>query len=137
MHLPHPRRNSCAATVGLTPEQTEVQKVCRDFAQREMLPYMQEWDEKEIFPVETLRKLAQLGFGAIYTREEFGGSGLTREDTSIIFEALSAGCTSTTAYLSIHNMVAWMLDKFGTKEQRQQFIQPLASMEVSARGWGT
>ncbi|KAG8141527.1 putative Isobutyryl-CoA dehydrogenaseserine-threonine protein, partial [Naja naja] len=90
--------------MGLTEEQQEFQKVAFDFAAKEMAPHMAEWDEKEIFPVETLRKAAHLGFGGIYVKPEVGGSGLSRLDTSIIFEALSTGCVSTTAYISIHNM---------------------------------
>uniref|UniRef100_A0A3Q2CB17 Isobutyryl-CoA dehydrogenase, mitochondrial n=1 Tax=Cyprinodon variegatus TaxID=28743 RepID=A0A3Q2CB17_CYPVA len=87
---------------GLTDEQKEFQKVAFDFAANEMAPHMAEWDQKEIFPVETMRRAAQLGFGGIYVRPEVGGSGLSRLDTSIIFEALSTGCVSTTAYISIH-----------------------------------
>uniref|UniRef100_A0A3Q2NX26 Isobutyryl-CoA dehydrogenase, mitochondrial n=1 Tax=Fundulus heteroclitus TaxID=8078 RepID=A0A3Q2NX26_FUNHE len=87
---------------GLSEEQKEFQKVAFDFAANEMAPHMAEWDQKEIFPVETMRKAAQLGFGGIYVQPEVGGSGLSRLDTSIIFEALSTGCVSTTAYISIH-----------------------------------
>jgi len=89
-------------TDGLTEEQHHIYQVAKDFAQQEMAPNMQEWDEKEQFPVEALRKLASLGFGGIYVREESGGSGLKRIDASVIFEALAGGCVSTTAYLSIH-----------------------------------
>ncbi|XP_061448820.1 isobutyryl-CoA dehydrogenase, mitochondrial isoform X2 [Rhineura floridana] len=97
-----------------------------------MAPHMVEWDEKEIFPMETLRKAAQLGFGGIYVRPDVGGSGLSRLDTSIIFEALSTGCVSTTAYISIHNMCAWMIDTFGKEEQRRKFCPSLCSMEKLA-----
>ncbi|XP_053223354.1 isobutyryl-CoA dehydrogenase, mitochondrial [Podarcis raffonei] len=116
-------------TVGLTEEQKEFQKVAFDFAAKEMAPHMAEWDEKEIFPVETVRKAAQLGFGGIYVQPDVGGSGLSRLDTSIIFEALSTGCVSTTAYISIHNMCNWMIDTFGTEEQRHKFCPSLCSME--------
>merc|ERR1719394_2266197 len=68
---------------------------------------MTKWDQEAIFPVETLRKAAELGFGAVYTSEDYGGTGLSRLDASIIFEALSTGCVSTAAYLTIHNMVTW------------------------------
>ncbi|XP_070621244.1 isobutyryl-CoA dehydrogenase, mitochondrial [Erythrolamprus reginae] len=118
--------------VGLTEEQQEFQKVAFDFAAKEMAPHMAEWDEKEIFPVETLRKAAQLGFGGIYVKPDVGGSGLSRLDTSIIFEALSTGCVSTTAYISIHNMCAWMIDVFGDEEQRRRFCPSLCSMEKLA-----
>jgi alkylation response protein AidB-like acyl-CoA dehydrogenase len=80
------------AEVGLTEEQRSIYAVASDFAQREMLPHMAEWDAKELFPVATLRQLAGLGFAAMYASEDFGGSGLSRLDASIIFEALAAGC---------------------------------------------
>ncbi|XP_040901491.1 isobutyryl-CoA dehydrogenase, mitochondrial [Toxotes jaculatrix] len=117
---------------GLTDEQKEFQKVAFDFAANEMAPHMAEWDQKEIFPVETMRKAAQLGFGGIYVQPDVGGSGLSRLDTSVIFEALSTGCTSTTAYISIHNMCAWMIDTFGNNEQREKFCPDLCSMEKFA-----
>ncbi|XP_071351881.1 isobutyryl-CoA dehydrogenase, mitochondrial [Trachinotus anak] len=117
---------------GLTDEQKEFQKVAFDFAANEMAPHMAEWDQKEIFPVETMRKAAQLGFGGIYVQPDVGGSGLSRLDTSVIFEALSTGCVSTTAYISIHNMCAWMIDTFGNNEQREKFCPDLCSMEKFA-----
>ncbi|XP_023258069.1 isobutyryl-CoA dehydrogenase, mitochondrial [Seriola lalandi dorsalis] len=117
---------------GLTDEQKEFQKVAFDFAANEMAPHMAEWDQKEIFPVETMRKAAQLGFGGIYVQPDFGGSGLSRLDTSVIFEALSTGCVSTTAYISIHNMCGWMIDTFGNNEQREKFCPDLCSMEKFA-----
>uniref|UniRef100_A0A669E7W4 short-chain 2-methylacyl-CoA dehydrogenase n=1 Tax=Oreochromis niloticus TaxID=8128 RepID=A0A669E7W4_ORENI len=120
------------ASHGLTDEQKEFQKVAFDFAANEMAPHMAEWDQKEIFPVETMRKAAQLGFGGIYVQPDVGGSGLSRLDTSIIFEALSTGCVSTTAYISIHNMCAWMIDSYGNKEQREKFCPDLCSMEKFA-----
>uniref|UniRef100_A0A672ZGR9 Isobutyryl-CoA dehydrogenase, mitochondrial n=1 Tax=Sphaeramia orbicularis TaxID=375764 RepID=A0A672ZGR9_9TELE len=117
---------------GLTDEQKEFQKVAFDFAANEMAPHMAEWDQKEIFPVETMRKAAELGFGGIYVQPDVGGSGLSRLDTSIIFEALSTGCVSTTAYISIHNMCAWMIDTFGNTEQREKFCPDLCTMEKFA-----
>ncbi|XP_059813118.1 isobutyryl-CoA dehydrogenase, mitochondrial isoform X3 [Hypanus sabinus] len=119
-------------SVGLSDEQKEFQKVAFGFASSEMVPHMIEWDQKEIFPVETMRKAAELGFGGIYVRPDVGGSGLSRVDTSIIFEALSTGCASTTAYMSIHNMCGWMIDKFGNEEQRHKHCPPLCRMESFA-----
>ncbi|XP_072557227.1 isobutyryl-CoA dehydrogenase, mitochondrial isoform X1 [Paramormyrops kingsleyae] len=119
-------------SIGLTDEQKEFQKVAFDFAAKEMAPHMAEWDDKEVFPVETMRKAAQLGFGGIYVQPDVGGSGLSRLDTSIIFEALSTGCTSTTAYMSIHNMCAWMIDTFGSPEQRKMYCPDLCSMQKFA-----
>lgn len=130
-----PRRRlvtSLHSSQGLTEEQTAIQQMAANFARNEMLPNMAMWDEKEMFPVDTMRAAAALGFGAIYASEEFGGTGLSRLDASIIFEALSQGCTSTTAYISIHNMCAWMIDEFGNKSQREHWIPRLASMEKFA-----
>ncbi|XP_073441068.1 isobutyryl-CoA dehydrogenase, mitochondrial [Dendrobates tinctorius] len=130
-----PSRGTASAvdpSIGLSEEQKEFQKVAFDFASKEMSPNMALWDEKEIFPVETMRKAAQLGFGGIYTRPDVGGSGLSRLDTSIIFEALSTGCVSTTAYMSIHNMCVWMIDTFGNDDQRHRLCPALCSMEKFA-----
>ncbi|XP_033833453.1 isobutyryl-CoA dehydrogenase, mitochondrial [Periophthalmus magnuspinnatus] len=130
-----PRRgiaSSIDPSHGLTDEQKEFQKVAFDFAANEMAPHMAEWDQKEIFPVETMRKAAQLGFGGIYVQPDVGGSGLSRLDTSVIFEALSTGCVSTTAYISIHNMCAWMIDTFGNNEQREKYCPDLCAMEKFA-----
>ncbi|RUS87563.1 hypothetical protein EGW08_004669 [Elysia chlorotica] len=121
---------SCAdPSNGLGVEQRQIQQMALDFAAKELAPNMIEWDEKEIFPLGTLREAAKLGFGAVYCKEEFGGTGLTRLDASVIFEALATGCCSTTAYISIHNMCAWMIDDFGNKELRAQWIPQLATME--------
>ncbi|KAK7503117.1 hypothetical protein BaRGS_00005743 [Batillaria attramentaria] len=119
-------------SLGLNDEQKQMQQLASDFAQKEMFPHMEKWDREEIFPVDTMRKAAELGFGAIYCKEKYGGTGLSRLDASIIFEALSYGCCSTTAYISIHNMCAWMIDQFGTEEQKQHWIPHLASMDKFA-----
>ena len=95
-----------------------------------MFPHAEKWDGEQIFPKEVLQELANLGFGGIYIGEEYGGTGLSRVDASVIFEALSTACPSTTAYLSIHNMCAWIVDEFGNKEQKEKYIPKLASMEV-------
>ncbi len=87
------------------------------------------WDERETFPVETLRKAAALGFGGISVEDDVGGSALSRLDATIIFEELAQGCTSTAAYISIHNMNAWMIDAFGSQAQRRKFLPKLCSME--------
>ena len=91
-----------SASLGLTAEQKEIQRVAQAFAANEMRPHMAEWDEKEHLPVDVLRRAAAIGFGAIYARDEHGGTGLSRQDATIVFEALAPGCVSTTAYLSIH-----------------------------------
>jgi len=113
----------------LSEEQRAFAAVARTFAREEMMPFAREWDEGEIFPVEALRKAAALGFGAITVREDVGGSALSRLDSTIIFEELAQGCTSTAAYISIHNMAAWMIDAFGGDAQRRRFLPKLAAME--------
>src|SRR5438094_2380244 len=113
----------------LSEEQRAFQAVARSFAREHMMPFAREWDEREIFPVETLRRAAALGFGGIYVKEEVGGSALSRLDATIIFEELAQGCTSTAAYISIHNMNAWMIDAFGSDAQRRKFLPKLCSME--------
>ncbi|KAG0307177.1 Isobutyryl-CoA dehydrogenase, mitochondrial [Dissophora globulifera] len=120
------------ATIGLTDDQKELQSLARAFADKELAPNMQEWDEKQHFPVDVLRKGAELGFGGLYTREDVGGSGLGRLDTSVVFEALATGDVSTTAYLTLHNMCSWMIDEFGNEEQRQRYLPRITSMEKLA-----
>ena len=113
----------------LTEEQRAFQAVARSFAREHMMPFAREWDEREVFPVDTLRKAAALGFGGIYVKDDVGGSALSRLDATIIFEELSQGCTSTAAYISIHNMAAWMIDAFGADDQRRRFLPKLCSMQ--------
>ena len=113
----------------LSDEQRAFQETARQFAVDEWLPHAPGWDAREEFPVEALRKAAALGFAAIYVRDQFGGSGLTRLDAALIFEELATACASTAAYLSIHNMAAWMIDRFGDEAQRARFLPKLMSME--------
>jgi alkylation response protein AidB-like acyl-CoA dehydrogenase len=97
----------------LSEEQRAFQATARDFARAEMMPHAAAWDESAIFPVDTLRRAAALGFGGMKVREELGGAALGHLDATIIFEELAQGCTSTAAYISIHNMAAWMIDAYG------------------------
>jgi alkylation response protein AidB-like acyl-CoA dehydrogenase len=113
----------------LTEDQQAFQATARDFARDEMMPHAKDWDEGSVFPVETLRKAAALGFGGIYVKEDTGGSALSRLDATIIFEELAQGCTSTAAYISIHNMAAWMIDTYGNDAQRKRLLPKLCSME--------
>ncbi|MSP44975.1 MAG: acyl-CoA dehydrogenase [Xanthobacteraceae bacterium] len=113
----------------LTEDQRAFQATARQFAHEAMAPNARAWDENETFPVPELRKAAALGFGGIYVKDDAGGSALSRLDATIIFEELAQGCTSTAAYISIHNMAAWMIDAFGGAAQRQKFLQKLCSME--------
>jgi alkylation response protein AidB-like acyl-CoA dehydrogenase len=112
----------------LSDEQRAFGETARAFAREEWLPQAPGWDERQEFPVEALRRAAALGFAGIYVGDEFGGSGLGRVDATIIFEELAAACVSTAAYLSIHNMASWMIDRFGTREQRVRFLPQLMTM---------
>ena len=113
----------------LTEEQRAFRDTAREFAARALAPHAARWDEERIFPVEALRAAAALGFGGIYVREDVGGAGLSRLDAALIFEELAAACPSTAAYISIHNMAAWMIDRFGGETQRKRFCPRLAAME--------
>ncbi|MCC2662327.1 MAG: acyl-CoA dehydrogenase [Geminicoccaceae bacterium] len=113
----------------LSEEQRAFQEMARSFAETELAPHAAEWDERCVFPVATLRAAAALGFAGIYVREDQGGTGLSRLDAAIVFEELATGCTSTAAYLSIHNMVAWMIDAFGSAAQRARWLPDLMTME--------
>jgi alkylation response protein AidB-like acyl-CoA dehydrogenase len=113
----------------LSEEQRAFQATARTFARDEMMPNARAWDEGEIFPVDALRKAAALGFGGIYVKEDVGGSELSRLDAALIFEELAQGCTSTAAYISIHNMAAWMIDAFGSVEARKKFLPKLCTMD--------
>src|SRR6187200_2775258 len=106
----------------LSEEQRAIQDTAREFAHAEMRPHARDWDENETFPVETLRQAAALGFGGIYVKDDVGGTALTRLDATVIFEELAQGCTSTAAYISIHNMAAWMIDAFGSDVSRWKFL---------------
>lgn len=113
----------------LTDEQRAIFDMAQGFSREELAPRAIEWDQDKYFPIETLRRAAALGMAGIYTREDFGGSGLTRLDAALIFEALASGCPSVAAYVSIHNMVTWMIDRFGDEAQRAKFIPSLCTME--------
>lgn len=111
----------------LNEEQLAFQEAARAFAQGEMAPHAEEWDEKKIFPVETIAAAGQMGFCGMYCPEEAGGLGLSRLDAAIILEELAAGCTSTAAYISIHNMATWMLTTWGTESVLAEWAEPLTS----------
>lgn len=114
----------------LSEDQTLIQDAARRFADDRLKPDAARWDEEKIFPVDVMREAAELGFAGIYTRDDVGGSGMSRVDAALIFEQLSRGCVSTAAFLSIHNMVSWMIDSWGTEDQRQRWIPRLATMEL-------
>ena len=112
----------------LSEDQRAFQDVAREFAAKEMAPHAAAWDEEKVFPEDTLRAAAALGFAGIYVRDDVGGASLTRLDAAIIFEELAAACPSTAAYISIHNMASWMIDRFGDAALRQAFLPKLTGM---------
>ena len=116
----------------LSEDQRAIQDLAADFAAREMAPFSAQWDEDSHFPVDVMRKAAALGFAGIYVREDVGGTGLGRLDAALIFEALSKGDVSTAAFMSIHNMASWMIDRFGSEVLRQRYLPRLTSMELIA-----
>jgi alkylation response protein AidB-like acyl-CoA dehydrogenase len=116
----------------LSEEQLAIRDMARAFAADHFAPNAARWDAEEIFPVEQLRLAAGLGLAGIYVSEDAGGSGLGRAEAAIVFEELAAACPSTAAYLSIHNMVAWMIDGFGDRRIRERFLPRLTSMQAMA-----
>jgi alkylation response protein AidB-like acyl-CoA dehydrogenase len=116
----------------LTDDHIAVRDMARAFADKRIAPNALAWDEAKHFPVDVLREAAALGMAAIYVREEHGGSGMTRLDAALIFEALATGCPTVAAYLSIHNMVAWVVDCFGSPDLQARYLPKLASMEMLA-----
>src|SRR4029078_9113907 len=116
----------------LTDDQLQIQEMARKFTADAITQFAAEWDEKHIFPRDTIREAAELGFGAIYVSEESGGSGLGRLEAALIFEAMAYGCPSTSAFISIHNMVCWMIDRFGSAELKLKYLPAIITMEHSA-----
>lgn len=116
----------------LTEEQNALFNLASSFSEKHLAPFSAEWDEKHIFPKDTLKEAAKLGLAAITAKEEYGGSGLSRLDSALIFEGLSKGCVSTAAWLSIHNMVVGLIDEFGSDVLRARFIPKLSTLTLSA-----
>ena len=116
----------------LSPEQIAFQDAARDFAHQELAPNAARWDLDNHFPVDVIRRAGELGFLSIYTPEEAGGMGLGRLDASLIFEELSAGCTTTAAFMTIHNMATWMVASFGNEEVRERWCPQLVTGEKLA-----
>src|SRR3954465_535321 len=113
----------------LTDDQLQIQEMARKFTADAIAPFAAEWDEKHIFPRDTIREAAELGFGAIYVSEESGGIGLGRLEAALIMEAMAYGCPSTSAFISIHNMAAWMIDRFGSEEVKHKYLPSMIGME--------
>ena len=116
----------------LPEDQIAIREMARSFAAERIAPHALDWDERKHFPLDVLREATALGMGGIYVSEEHGGSGLTRLDAALIFEALSLGCPTVAAFLSIHNMAAWMIDRFGSEGQRARFLPGLCRMDQVA-----
>lgn len=114
---------------GLDEDQRAIREMAAEFAAEHMAPNALDWDERKHLPVETLRAAAALGMGGVFVREDVGGSGLTRLHAALIFEALATGCPTVSAFLSIHNMAAGMIDRHGSDEQRREWLPKLCTME--------
>ena len=116
----------------LTEDQEAVRDMARGFAAEKIAPHALKWDEEKIFPLDTIREAAALGIGGVYIKDDVGGSGLTRFDAALIFEALATGCPTTSAFISIHNMASWMIDSYGSDAQRRKWLPRLCTMELVA-----
>ena len=116
----------------LTDEQREIQDLARRFTADRITPFAAEWDEKHIFPRDTIREAAELGFAAIYVSEESGGIALGRLEAALIMEAMAYGCPSTSAFISIHNMASWMIDRFGDADVKGRYLPDLVTMDRMA-----
>src|SRR5579871_4669237 len=125
-------RTSKPAQFALDEEQAALRDTARAFADEYFAPNAVAWDEAKHFPVAEMRKAAELGMAGIYVAEDFGGSGLSRLDAALIFEALATGCPTVAAYMSIHNMAAWMIDAYGSEGQRRRWLPKLCTMELLA-----
>lgn len=116
----------------LSEEQAAIQDMARKFTADAITPYAAEWDEKHHFPRDVIQQAAELGFGSIYVSEASGGIGLGRLEAALIMEAMSYGCPSTSAFISIHNMASWMIDTFGSDDVKSRYLPDLIPMEKIA-----
>src|SRR5690606_17314380 len=113
----------------LTEDQRAIQEMTQGFAADRVAPNALEWDRERHFPSDVIRETGALGFGGIYVREDVGGSGLGRMDAVLIFEALSTACAGFSSMSSIHSVAAWMIDQFGSREQRERFLPKMTALE--------
>lgn len=118
--------------IGLTDDQIQYLNLARNFADKELFPNAKRWDEESIFPVDVFEKFGSLGFGGISVDSDYGGSNLSRVDNVVIVENLATGCVGTTAMLTIHNMCAGMIDRFGNEQQKRKYLPGLCSMDIKA-----
>ncbi|AXK41742.1 MULTISPECIES: acyl-CoA dehydrogenase family protein [Erythrobacter] len=116
----------------LTEEQLQIQEMAQRFTADNITPFAGEWDETSHFPIDVIKQSAELGFGAIYVSEESGGIGLGRLEAALIMEAMAYGCPATSSFISIHNMAAWMIDRFGGEELKAKYLPDLVTMEKVA-----
>lgn len=116
----------------LTDDQLAIQDMARKFTADAITPFAAAWDEEKHFPLDVIKHSAQLGFGGIYVREASGGIGLGRLEAAIIMEAMAYGCPATSAFISIHNMAAWMIDSFASDEVKSRFLPDLVAMDKIA-----
>lgn len=114
---------------GLTEDQLAIQEMAQRFTADNITPHAAEWDEGHIFPRDTIKQAAELGFASIYVSEESGGIGLGRLDAALIMEAMAYGCPSTSAFISIHNMSAWMIDTYGSQDLKDRYLPDLIAMD--------
>jgi alkylation response protein AidB-like acyl-CoA dehydrogenase len=116
----------------LTEDQVAVRDMARAFAADKIAPFALKWDEEKHFPIDVMREAAALGIGGIYIRDDVGGSALSRFDAALIFEALAQGCPTVSSFISIHNLAAWMIDAYGSDEQRRKWLAKLCAMDLLA-----
>ncbi|MEO6215987.1 MAG: acyl-CoA dehydrogenase family protein, partial [Sphingomonas sp.] len=116
----------------LTDDQREIQDLARKFTADRITPFAAEWDEKHIFPRDTIKEAAELGFASIYVSEESGGIALGRLESALIMEQMAYGCPSTSAFISIHNMASWMIDRFGGQAVKDKYLPRLVGMDQIA-----
>lgn len=114
----------------LTDDQREIQELARRFTADRITPFAGEWDEKHHYPIDVWKAAGELGFGAIYVSEESGGIALGRLEAALVMEAMAYGCPATSAFISIHNMAAWMIDRFGSDDLKQRYLPGLVTMET-------
>src|SRR6201991_3396383 len=113
----------------LTDDQLAIQEAARRFTADAITPHAAEWDDRHVFPRDTIRAAAELGFAAIYVSEESGGIGLGRLEAALIMEAMAYGCPSTSAFISIHNMASWMIDTFGSAELKGRYLPDMVTCD--------
>lgn len=129
-HAAYPAHPSVTSSHRLSEQQLEFRALAQDFAANELAPHAAQWDAEKYFPVDVLRRAAGLGFAGLFVKEDVGGAGLGRADGAVVFEALAHADVSTTAYLTIHNMNASIVDRFGSDEQRHKWLPPLVAMDL-------